>query len=132
METKELAELITPALEKIIEERISRYIAENEHQIAMAYIERCDDVKMKILLADAHKDDLLPEKEITDEIVRDWLFEHRDDDVIIDSAIPDDIQESLVINWISDNPVSAGDEVNSSISDADARDLVENLISNHW
>lgn len=152
METKELSEIVTIALEGIIQDRIKKYVAENQREIAKTFLE-VDDEKLQRIIDS--KDSLASESlsvervkkfiedwEENDEVIKDitsdlakktiarlWIEENSDEvkDLLSDSAI-----EDIAETWIEDNPSEAGDKVNDNICDSDARDLVTSLIELHW
>ena len=153
METKELSEIVTVALEGIIQDRIKKYVAENQREIARTFLEVDDEKLQKIIdskenpsvdsplsvdrvkkfIEDWEENDEVM-KEITSDyakktIARLWIEENEEEvtDLLTDRAI-----EDIAEKWIEDNPSDAGDKVNDNIYDSDARDLVTLLIQNHW
>lgn len=152
METKELSEIVTIALEGIIQDRIKKYVAENQREIAKTFLEVDDEKLQKIIdskdsttsesLSVERVKKFIKDWEENDEVMKDitsdyakktitrlWIEENGDEvkDLLSDSTI-----ENIAETWIEDNPSEAGDKVNDNIYDSDARDLVTSLIQNHW
>lgn len=152
METKELSEIVTVALEGIIQDRIKKYVAENQREIAKTFLEVDDEKLQKIIdskdspaseslsvervkkfIADWEENDEVM-KDITSDyakktIARLWLEENSDE---VKELLSDSTIEDIASTWIEDNPSEAGDKLNDNIYDSDARDLVTSLIERHW
>lgn len=152
METKELSEIVTIALEGIIQDRIKKYVAENQREIAKTFLEVDDEKLQKIIdskdsptsesLSVERVKKFIEDWEENDEVMKDitsdlakktiaqlWIEENGDEvkDLLSDSTI-----EDIAETWIEDNPSEAGDKINDNIYDSDARDLVTSLIERHW
>lgn len=153
METKELSEIVTVALEGIIQDRIKKYVAENQREIAKTFLEVDDEKLQKIidskenpsvdspLSVDRVKkfiEDWEENPEVLAEITSDramdkigrlWIEKHDGD---IESCLDDQEIESVAHNWIDNNNSDACDYLNDCLYDSDARDFVTELINQHW
>lgn len=153
METKELSEIVTVALEGIIQDRIKKYVAENQREIARTFLEVDDEKLQKIIdskenpsvdsplsvervkkfIEDWEENpDVLSDimtDEAMDRIGRLWI-EKRDG--AIEDCLDDQEIESIAKHWIDDNNSDAFDYLNDCLYDSDAKDFVTELIERHW
>ena len=153
METKELSEIVTVALEGIIQDRIKKYVAENQREIARTFLEVDDEKLQKIIdskenpsvdsplsvdrvkkfIEDWEENtdvlhDIMTDKAM-DRIGRLWIEQH---DGNVEDCLDDQEIESVAKNWIDNNNSDACDYLNDSLYDSDARDFVTALIERHW
>lgn len=153
METKELSEIVTVALEGIIQDRIKKYVAENQREIARTFLEVDDEKLQKIidskenpsvdspLSVDRVKkfiedweensdvlSDIISDRAM-DKIGRIWIEKH---DGAIEDCLDDQEIESVAHNWIDNNNSDACYYLNDCLYDSDARDFVTELIEKHW
>lgn len=153
METKELSEIVTVALEGIIQDRIKKYVAENQREIARTFLEVDDEKLQKIIdskenpsvdsplsvervkkfIEDWEENpdvlsDIMTDKAM-DRIGRLWI-EKRDG--AIGDCLDDQEIESIAKHWIDDNNSDAFDYLNDCLYDSDAKDFVTELIERHW
>lgn len=153
METKELSEIVTVALEGIIQDRIKKYVAENQREIARTFLEVDDEKLQKIIdskenpsvdsplsvervkkfIEDWEENpdvlhDIMTDKAM-DRIGRLWIKKHYG---AIEDCFDDQEIESVAKHWIDDNNSDACDYLNDSLYDSDARDFVTELIERHW
>lgn len=127
METKELSEIVTVALQNIIESEVTKRLQEKQKELVDAFLKNVTKEDFETVMKTCGRDDLLStvERDKMD-IVKEVIEE--DKDAVIGLLDTEDIAK----DWIENNPSEAGDIVNDNIYDSDARDLVENLISSHW
>lgn len=153
METKELSEIVTVALEGIIQDRIKKYVAENQREIARTFLEVDDEKLQKIIDSKENSSvdsplsvdrvkkfiedweenpdvlsDVMTDKAM-DKIGRIWLDKY---DGNIEDCLDDQEIESVAHHWIDNNNSDACDYLNDSLYDSDARDFVTELIEKHW
>lgn len=127
METKELSEIVTVALQNIINGEVSKGLQEKQNEIVSTFLKNVTKEDFETVMKECGRDDLLSGIDIDKmEIVKEVIDE--DPDKVIELLNTEDIAK----DWIENNPSEAGYIVNDNIYDSDARDLVENLIISHW
>lgn len=153
METKELSEIVTVALEGIIQDRIKKYVAENQREIARTFLEVDDEKLQKIIdskenpsvdsplsvervkkfIEDWEENtdvlsDIMTDKAM-DKIGRLWIEKY---DGNVEDCLDDQEIESIAKHWIDNNNSDAFDYLNDCLYDSDAKDFVTELIERHW
>lgn len=129
METKELSDIVTVALQNIINQEVEKVTKENQTETVKAFLKTVEKEDFINILKECGRDDLEESCEVDKESLQKLI---EDDPELVKECIPCDMREDIARDWVSDNPCEAGDIVNDNIYDGDARDLVEKLIYNHW